>query len=63
MYISLNRLLLLFILSCTFQVTAKEKIIWLVEDKTENLNLLDRQSPSKLADTSVERQIIFSLSQ
>ncbi|PKG81564.1 hypothetical protein CXF85_19095 [Colwellia sp. 75C3] len=34
-----------------------------MEDKTENLNLLDRQSPSKSAATSVEQQIIFSLDQ
>jgi uncharacterized protein (TIGR02285 family) len=34
-----------------------------VEDKTENQNLLDRLSPSNSAATSVERHIIFSLTQ
>lgn len=32
-----------------------------MEDKTENLNLLERKSPSNSAATSVERRIIFAL--
>ncbi len=34
-----------------------------MEDKTENLNLLDRKSPSNSAASAIERQIIFALSQ
>jgi len=63
MNLRLNRLHIIFLLFLSVQVTAKEKIIWLVEDKSENLNLLDKMSPSNSAATSVERHIIFSLTQ
>jgi uncharacterized protein (TIGR02285 family) len=39
----------------------KKKLIWLVEDKTENMGLMDPSIPNRSAATATERHVIFQL--
>lgn len=64
MNVLLKKLLFLSLIFLSFQpllAVAKDKIIWLVEDKIENINLLDKASANNSAASSVEREIIFAL--
>ncbi len=42
---------------------SKPTLLWLVEDKKENIDLMDRTKPNLSAATSVERYVIFALEQ
>lgn len=61
MNLSRFQFLSLLLICLSFQINAKDKVLWLVEDKTENLNLLDVNSPINSAATAVEREAILSL--
>lgn len=47
--------------SSTEQQSSKKSLTWLVEDKSENLNLSDDNSPSNSAASAVERYVINHL--
>ena len=61
MILSLFRFFSPLLIFLSFQSSAKEKVLWLVEDKTENLNLLDANSPNNSAATAVEREALSAL--
>lgn len=42
-------------------VPEKKRLIWLVEDKTENVDLMEASTPSRSAATATERHVIFQL--
>ncbi len=45
----------------THGTSDKKKLFWLVEDKQENLGLMDRTAPNNSAATATERHVIFHL--
>lgn len=77
MNIPLTLLIFLLLMSCSYVTFAesqheqttfpplnnKPTLLWLVEDKKENIGLMDKASPNLSAATSVERHVIFALEQ